>query len=245
MSEPFTPQRGPFESEPSFLARVFLMPFSPSLWRGAVGTGTFKIVAALAALSLLLGLALGVWFSIDFKVWMHEQAARYDEQLDPIVYEGGRLRVEGNRIVHIDEGDMTLLIDPAGTVPTEEVTTSQYVIVREYEMVQKGQFGPEQTVPLSELEPLLGSGPVVIDGEHLSGFIDDWGTTLQGLTVVVIVIITLLVDLVTCLIYAAFAASIILPVRGRASGLGYAACFRVALAASAATLVMNLALHVI
>ncbi len=247
MSETFTPppQHGATDSPPSFLVRVFLMPFSPALWRSAPATSAWKIVGALALLSILVGLGLGLSRSYGFKDWMIEQTDLFDEQFDPIVYEDGRLRVEGDRIIHFSENDMTILVDPAETVPMEEFTSSQYVILREREMIQKQQLRPAQTVPLTELEPIIGAGPIIVDSEHLSAWVERWGGTIQFLTVALVVTVGLIVNLITCLVYSAIAGAIILPVRGRAWGLGYGACFKVALAASAATLVMHLALNLL
>lgn len=221
---------------PSFLERLVQLPFRPALWRASAHFPTASVVLPLLVLVLAADTIIGFLRAGDARDAVYEAAQEYDETADPLVFEGGRFRLDGDRIFFRVFDDTTVLVDPEVTVPDSAIETGSYLIVRADSVTtETRRVGAEQ------LTEMAGDEPFVIDGATLRELAD--AVVYPGVLLGVAVVGTGF-DLVMCLVYALVAGGILLLVRGQYLGLAFPECYRVALAASAATVVLELILVV-
>jgi hypothetical protein len=207
--------------------RVFLMPFVPSLWTRAAGWRFADVAVPVALLCLLLAGAFSAYRSLDFGAELTRTLQGYDESYPAVVVEGGKVRVEGDAVIRWADRKSTFLVDPRETVALESITTPEYIVVRETQVIRKQRFRT-QVSEVAEVQALLGD-PLRIDSKSLRAFDARWGGWIQvGLAAGMAAL--MVIGNALGLAYVAAAAGLALALRGRASGLGYAACFRAALA---------------
>jgi len=225
----------------SFARRVFLMPFLPRLWAGAARWRTGQVIAPLIVLTLVLGGLLAVYRSVGLRPELRKWAGAYDASYPAVIIENGEARVENDQVIRAVAGNITILVDPNETVPIEQITTPEYLVVRKHEIIRRQSFRTE-TTRIADLAPLLGHGPTRIDGNTIRSFDTRWGFLLQVGMMAFLVLFVLIKEAVGCTLYSLAAGGIVLGLRGRHLALGFAACVRVALAASALAIVIHSAL---
>jgi hypothetical protein len=235
-SSPFATTVEP-QGTSGFLARLFLMPFWPPLWRTAAHASTLEIVAPMLFVALLLNAAFGLVGTLSLGAEIRAAADTYDAQWDPIVWQDGEVRVEGTRLLHVSDGNTTFLVDPDETIPLESLGDGEFIVFRRHEWIRQRAFGFRQTQPLDGFVELLGPGPVRIDGAALHAWWAQWGLALQVGLVAFIATFGSAIDVTSSVGYALIAAAVVHALRGRATP--YAALFRVALAASTSTIVLH------
>ena len=91
----------------------------------------------------------------------------------------------------------------------------------------------------ADLEPFFGEQRVVIDGGSIKSFAD---RIVYPAVILFMALFGSLLEFASCVLYAAVAGAVARLVRGQWLGLSFAACFQVALDASAATMVAGLLL---
>ena len=228
---------------PGFAARVLQLPFLPSLWRSCAGLGLADVLLPLLVIVFGANVCLSFVMIPRVKDGAYEAATYYDANADPLLYEEGRLRLDGLRIFHYTDADTTILIDPEHTVTVEDVETSQLFVVRadEITLKQTGQRPDVYVVEdFAEIFEALGPGPI-LDGQRIRDLADAWIPPMVGAG---IALGRSLFELTTCLFYALIAGLLLMLVRGQWLGLDFAACYRVALATSSSTVVLGLLLAI-
>ena len=228
-----------------FWQRVFLLPVKPAYWLHAAVRTIGSVLVPLLILAFVTNLALGIYRGIEFRAFLIEGAEAWDRSYDPVVFENGRVRVLGDRIVRFQDGSRTLLVDPAETVSLRSIRTPEFIVVRSTEIVRKSAFRPVERVPLTKLEEMLGAGPIVFDTAHLQQYVARYVIWVQIALALLFAFLVPVFDLIGCLLYALPAAGLVLLLKGRASGLTFGSAFRVCLAASSATLVIDLFLSLV
>jgi hypothetical protein len=221
--------------------RALLMPFLPRMWASAAHWRTGQVIAPLVVLILIMGGLLAANRSFGLRPELRKWAGAYDAAYPAVIIEKGEARVEGDRVIHAVEGNMTILVDPNETVPLDRITTPEYLVVRKHEIIRRQSFRTE-TTRLADLTPILGQGPTRIDGDALRSFDARWGLVLQVGLWVFLVLFVLVKESVGCTLYSLAAGGIVLGLRGRRLALDFPACVRVALAASGLAIVIHTAL---
>ena len=160
-------------SEPSFWRRVILMPVRPDLWTRAAEWRLGEVLLPLVVLALLLCGALS-----GFRAWQTRRDAgrwidRYDTTHPAVTIENGRLRVEGDEVIQYLAEGRTYLVDPRETVSLESITTPEYIVVREREILRKRGLKTE-VYRFADLQQLLPD-PLRIDGMSLRALNSRWG----------------------------------------------------------------------
>ena len=225
-----------------FWARLLRLPFSPALWSRSADREFLDVALPLLLLALIANLLLGWEMVPRLTAQAYEAASYYEANADPLVYEDGRLYLDGERILHQVEDDTTILVDPERTLADEVVTTPQYLIVRSDEVTLKQSGQAREVYEVEDFVEVIGPGPLVLDGETIRELADRWVAP-----VIMLFMSTLgtLGEFVSCLFYALIAGALILLLRGRWLALGFASCYRVALATSAAKIVLMLVFGIV
>jgi hypothetical protein len=182
-----------------------------------------------------------------FRAWqIHRDAGRwiagYDTTFPAVTIENGRLRAEGDQVVQIVEDGRTFLVDPRETVPLASITTREYIVVREREILRKRMYRTD-VYPLADLQQFLPD-PLRVDGESLRAFYSGWSLALGALLWLALLLFLLLGETLGALAYSAIAAGFTQQaLEGRGRELSYARCFKVALAAYSSLVVVDCALN--
>jgi hypothetical protein len=227
----------PESDEPAPLwRRVFLLPFLPPLWARAAGWRLLQVAVPVLLLAFLLDGALAGYRSLGIRGDLRSMAHGYDAAYPAVIVEGGKVRVEGDGVIQWVDGNTTFLVDPRETIPLERIATSEYLVVRETQIIRKQGFRTE-TTQVKDLQPLIGER-LRFDSQFLRAFEAKWGGTIQAGMVALMWVFMLIGDLL-CLVYVAAAAGLALALRGRSAGLGYGACFRAALATYSLVVVLS------
>ncbi len=221
---------------PGFWERLVRLPFSPSLWQRSADAGFPEVLLPLLVLAFAANLALGWMMVPRLKEGVYQAADYYEENADPLVYQDGRFRLDGERILHYDDGEFTLLVDPEWTVPDEAVTTLQYLVVRADEVTFKQAGRARESYVVEEFAALLGPGPLVLDAQTVRDLADAW---IPPVIISLMAFGGTLGELVGCFFYALIAGLLILLLRGQWLALGFPACYRVALATSSVKIVLG------
>jgi hypothetical protein len=228
-----------------FWQRVFLLSVKPTYWLHAAVRTIGAVLVSLLVLAFVTNLALGIYRGIEFRAFLIEGAEAWDRNYDPVVFENGRVRVLGDRIVRFQDGKQTFLVDPAETVSLRSIRTPKFFVVRSTEIVRKDTLRGMQRISLSDMEEMLGSGPIIFDTAHLQEYIGRYVIWIQIAVALLFAFLVPVFDLIGCLLYALPAAGLVLLLKGRAAGLTFGSAFRVCLAASSATLVIDLFLSLV
>ncbi len=243
--EPVAPRPPPVAPEvvkpkvEGFLVRTLLLPVLPRLWSAARSMRVGQILGPLVLLSLLVHFGFGLIRGIGARAWILRSAREYDAHYDPVSIEGGEVRVKGPRLVHVVTNRYTLLVDPEETVSLENIITPEYVVVRRDRILQKRTFGPPREVSVAAVSSMLGRDRLSIDGSSLRAFASRFGPiVVVGLTVLMGVF-GFLGDLFLVPLYALIAGALLHALRGRARGDTLGPWFRVALAASSFSVVVD------
>jgi Protein of unknown function (DUF1189) len=231
-------------TEPSFWKRVVLMPVQPGLWTAASGWRIGEVLLPLVTLAVILCAALSGW-----RAWqIHRDADRwiagYDSTLPAVTVENGRLRVERDEVIRVVEDGRTFLVDPRETVPLESITTPEYIVVREREVLRKRGLRTE-VFQLADLQQVLPD-PLRVDGESLRALDSRWGLVLQALLWLALLLFLLLGESLGALAYSVIAAGFTQQaIKARGGELRYTQCLQVALAAYSSLVVLGFALNLL
>ncbi|MCB9679044.1 MAG: hypothetical protein H6737_28340 [Alphaproteobacteria bacterium] len=133
-------------------------------------------------------------------------SATYDAQYDPIVIRGGEV-FAGPRLVHIVDGDQTILVDPDETIPDSDIHTREAIVVRRHTVVRTRPFKDEEFDVAEMQEMVSGGADIVIDSTHVAAWLDD-NAALVVLGMAAFFEISTLTDWVTVPLYALAAGAI-------------------------------------
>ena len=221
------------------LASAAKLPFSPRLWRQSALAPTRSVVVPIIAIAVLASLIDSWWFSRAAHTALDTAVAHYAANADPLVLDHGEFSLAGSRALLVTQNATTVLIDPAETVPTGDVLTQQAIIVRQDRIiVRQGQKVDEITA--EDLSQLLGPERIVFDAEYVRSRV---AGSFLPMIVGLYGTVALLGTVVSCILYAALSGSMLVATVGRRSSLAFPEAFRVALAASSITIVLDLVLR--
>ncbi len=228
----------PGDEPPGFLARLIQLPFRPGLWRQSAEYGLGSIVLPLMLLVLIVDTGFGIRAAARAREAVYAAAAFYEENADPLILEKGRFRIDGERVLFTTHEEITILIDPTYRVADEEITTERYLVVRDDRVIVQQ---PRQTrvVEAEDVAEFFGEDPLVIDAAFLRQMADG---LVYPLVIAGYAVFATCFDFAAWAIYAVVVGGLLLLLRGRRSGLDYAQCAKLALATSAATVVLELVL---
>lgn len=229
------------DAEP-FWKRAFLMPLLPALWTRAAGWRPVELVLPLLTLAAVLVGALSLYRAHGMRAALLEAAASYDASYPAVIMDEEGIRLEGEGIIRLETDGKTILVDPEETVPLSDIKTTEYVVVRKREILQKRLFRTERT-RVADLHQFLGDRR--LDGASLRGFVARWGLVLQLGVAALVLAVMLAVESVAGGLYAAAAGGIAYGLRGRGLGLTWQSCFKVALAAYSLVLVVDTVLNLL
>lgn len=228
---------------PGFFARLGLLPFRPDLWSRAAGWRLRDVLLPLVALALLAFCALGTLRAVQTSAEISGWIRRYDSSHPAVTLSGGRVSVDGNRVIRWEqEGKTTLLVDPLETVDTDSITTPEYLVVRETRILRKRPFTGTEVTELADLQSLLPD-PLRIDGASLRSFHSRWGLVLGAALVALLMVFMVVRDGIGLVVFAPIAAVIASKLIGNGR-LGFSRCLNVAVAAYTPLLVLHLVLNV-
>lgn len=232
------------EFTPSFVQRLLRLPVSPAFWRGCTRLSFPAILLPLAVLALAANLLLGMVSVPRLKQSAYAAATYYDEHADPLLYQDGHFRLDGERIFYWTDENVALLIDPERTIDDGEVTAAQYLVVRAEEVVLKQTGQAAEVYAVEDLEEILGVlGPGrVLDGSRIREWADRF---VPPVVLTYFAVFGTLGELIGCLVYAAIAGILLMLLRGQWLGLDLAACYRVALGTSGAKIALGLLLGIL
>ena len=230
---------------PSFASRVFVMPLLPALQGRARSWRVGQVLLPLFVLMVVVRLLLGLFHAAGVSGDLRRFASTYDDQFDPIVFEGGEVRVVGSRLPKLDEEGVYLLVDPDETVDLADIDAGQAFVVRRDRILVRRPFQPDQEIPLAKLEEIIGKGPTTIDSAWLGEKATTWGPRVALGVFGLSAIAGLLRDLVACPLFALVSGALLFALRSKALSGAFGAAYRVALATSSSTLVASAALSLL
>lgn len=200
-----------------------------------------QVVAPLLVLALLLVGSLAVYRGWGLRDAIRSAARQYDESYPAIIVENGKVRTEGDRVIRFVDRDSTFLVDPKATIALDQITTREYIVVREREIIRRQAYRTQVT-KVAELQQVFGD-PLRVDSASLRAFDARWGLILQIGAWAFLSFFILLGENICCLAYGSAAAGLAYAFRGRNAGHRYGACLRVALAAYSLLLVVGVVLN--
>jgi Protein of unknown function (DUF1189) len=231
------------EAQPSLLVRVFAMPFLPPLWARATGWRAMQVIGPLLLLALLLDGGLAVYRGWGMRDGIGAIARQYERSYPAILVKDGKVSVEGDRVIQFSDGrQTTFLVDPKETIPLERITTREYIVVRETQIIRRQTFRTEVT-KVSDLQKALGN-PIRIDSAAIRAFDARWGLVLQIGMWALMLLFSVAADLFG-VVYVAAAAGLAMAFRGHVAGRTYGQCFLAALAVYSLVLVIGVALNLV
>jgi hypothetical protein len=221
-----------------FLARLVGLPFRPALWRASAEQSWLAVVLPLFALVLIADTAIGLVYAERSRAAIYRLADLYAANADVLVFENGKFSLSGPRIFRATEGDFTILLDPASTVPESELTTDAYLVVREDRVILRGRTQTRVIEAADYADPER----FVLDAVEVRSVADEvvWWTLL-----VLFAGLRLPFDLVACGVYALLAGALLHVLRGQRMGLSFAACVKIGLATCAATALLEVVLELL
>ena len=127
---PYAPAAAVRRTESSSLpARIFGMPFMPSFWARAADWRFAQVLVPVVLLSVLLCAGLALYRGWGMRGALSNLARSYSESYPAVIVEGGKVRVDGDGVIHFVEGKHTFLVDPKETIPLDKITTPEYIVV--------------------------------------------------------------------------------------------------------------------
>jgi Protein of unknown function (DUF1189) len=219
------------------LVRLIALPFWPRLWRESPEHGSGALILPLVVWALIAAVPGAFRVASLAREAVYTFASFSERTSDPLLLENGRFSLTGDRILHSQGRDATLLVDPEGTVPDSEITTPQYIAVRADRIVLQ-QPGQRREWAAADVAKLVGDR-VLFDGDWFRTRADEW---VRPGVLVGYPFAAAFVRVGLCGMYALAAGLLLLLLRGQWIGLDYSACVTVALAASAFTMPADLAL---
>jgi hypothetical protein len=228
---------------PSFGRRLLLVPLLPPLWTEAAAWRFRDVLWPLLVwMAIVYGLLAG-YRSWEVRTEVRRWVEQYDASNPAVVVEDGRVRVEGDAVIRFDEDDATFLVDPKETIPLESITSAEYIVVRETQIILKRSLRRDQVMEISDLQRLLSADPLRIDGESLRSFDNRWGTRGAAAAGVFLLLFAGCQEGLALLVYVPIAAGIACArARTRNPAIGYAPCVRVALAAYSPLVLLDVVL---
>ncbi len=142
--------------------------------------------------------------------------------------------------MHEVESNKTFLVDPAETVPTDTISTSEYVVFRKTEVVRKQAFR-EQSYNIGEIQTAMGLGDITIDSANMTSWIGDNQVWLVASVALFFAVFSSVADYIANPIYS-LVACVIVGVALRGRGATFAGTFGTAMLLSLLTSILAWAL---
>lgn len=212
---------------PSFFRRLLLFA-SPGLWAEARGWTVWSVLLPILVVQFVLEGGLAIYRGLDMRKEGLAMAATYDAKFDPIIVEGGKLRVDGPRTPRWDEGDTTFLVDPEEKVPLELLKGRRSIVFHRTTIIDSGRPSP---VSIGELTKTFGIGDFRVDSASLKRFFEEWTGRIVLAMFLLVTFFGVVGLAITAPLGALLASLILEPLRGKELGLSRPQCFLVALAA--------------
>jgi len=234
---------------PGCLGSLVQLPFSPARWTAAARASTFSILLPVWLLAILLSITAAGIVTVRSIEQLRVQFSAYDQHFDPLVISGGRISVEGKRVIALEAQDMLFIIDP-GQTRSQSSLPPTYAVIRQSQVIVGSPLLPKpMSVPLRSIlqtfAPGLRGQRMVIDSKHLVAGLaqkkGSWGPRFA----LTYGLVCLLVDLISCPLYALIAGVLVYTIWGEKRGLSTEGCYRVALAATAPTLLLNFVYRIV
>jgi len=210
------------DAPPGFLVRLVGLPFRPDLWRASAEYPALAIALPLLVLTFLVDSALGFYYAEAARQAIYKVAERYAASADPLLFEDGRFSLRGTRIFQMTEGNFSILVDPAESVPESEMTTETYLIVRENGVVvrttQERAFVEADTFADERFE--LGAFELRQIADEL----------VRPMIIALFAMVLPIFNLLMSIGCSALAGALLFAMGGRPLGLDFAACWKVSLA---------------
>lgn len=214
----------PFEAPPepagrSFVVRTLLLPFHPGAWRDTAAAGWMSVVTSLVLVAFALATPITVWRTGWMLSEFRDAAGAYDASFDPVVIDGGVVRVDGPRLPRAVDERRTFVVDPDETVAEASITTPEYVIVRRDVIIRQRAFGPAQVTRVADVVEMFGlEEPVIVDSAHLRALVDTWGLAITVGFAAVMLPFIVVVDVLAALFHGAIGGFAAATVTGRPPG---------------------------
>ncbi|MBL8939157.1 MAG: hypothetical protein JNM69_31640 [Archangium sp.] len=210
---------------PSFLHRLLLFAL-PASWEKARTWSTGAVLLPMLVVQGVLQAGLGLYRGLDFETEALELARTWDSKWDPIIVEGGTVRVDGPRLPRWDGEGRTFLVDPDEKVP-RELITGKALIVRRTVIIDTDRRDP---TPVAQVMALIGEERLRIDSASLEHFLVAWKGRLLAGMMLLLSLFGVIGLAITAPLGAFLANLLLMPFRGKEAGLTSDQGFRVALA---------------
>lgn len=220
---------------PPLWKRVLLMPFLPSLWADARNWPLGAVVVPLFLSATLWSGALATYRGIEFRGLLNGLATDWDSKFDPLVIEDGVARVEGTRLPEGGDEKTLMLADPEETRPAP--TDKRYMILRKRSVIR----GDGPPVNLADVQRMLGSSTIRIDGSSMRAWLSQWGLVVQ-LSLLALLVGFEWIGVVFGLVYGVIAGAALISLVGKSRALTAQHCSRVGMAVLAVKPVLGVVL---
>ncbi len=149
----------------------FTAPPTHQPWRPGLGLALLLAVVV----SVVPDVGLMAWRIRDLDHVVREVVSTFDANYDPIVITGGRVTVEGDRLVDLNEGHDRFLVDPDETISDDVLArTGRYIVLRSDVLVDNRPF-QRREYQIHDLQEFVGVDPLRIDGTTLGSWWDTAG----------------------------------------------------------------------
>ena len=228
--------------EEPFLRRLLLMPFLPSMWSRAADWPVSHVVLPLLVIVALVGAASGLYFGIDTRLKLRKAATEYASEYPGFTVSKGIATVDDDGRVHYVDGDLTVLVDPMETIPLSVINTTHYIVVRRDTIHTRDQR-KVQSIKTADFQQKIGIDPLRVDANSIRTFDRRWGLWILLGAPVFFAAAGLVSEAFGVLFIGVVSALIARAIRGRGLDLAFGPCFRVALAAYAALVLLEVPLN--
>ncbi len=226
---------------PSFFRRLLLFA-SPGLWADARSWSIGSVLVPILAVQFLLEGGLAIYRGLDLRKEGLAMAATYDAKFDPVIFEGGQIRVDGPRLPRWDEGDTTFLVDPEEKVPLELLKGRRSIVFHRTTIIDSGRPTP---MAIADIAKVFGIGDLRVDSASLKRFFEDWTGRIVLAMFLLLTFFGVVGLAITAPLGALLASLVLEPLRGKEIGLTRPQCFLVALAALSVRPPLELVLHLL
>jgi hypothetical protein len=232
----------PPTAPPPFFHRVFMLPFSAQLWRESMHLTRGQVLLPLVVLALILNTALLAFRGVEAIGKLKQWTATYDDRFDPVVYEAGKVRVDGARLPRWDEAGSIFLVDPEETIAIDSLSAPNVTVVRKDQILRKSNDQPLSVTSMEQVSALIGSDRITVNSATLGAFTERYAAFTVG-GFVFLGVFSGIFAIFACVFYAWIAAHILAVVKKK---LGYTAreYLNVTLAISGIKLVVDVALSI-
>ena len=224
------------------LRQALWFPFSPALWARSAWVPLWKTVLLIYAYTVLCSLIIGSLVGFAFWGGLLDFGETFDAQWSPMsVSSDGELTVLGDRPYREAWNNILVAVDPDREMSLEPMEYPSRIIIERRHIVQEGGFAG-QKLEIKRLMNELGASEAHIDGAGIVRFARQNKIDIILVVMVLAGVFYTLAGWGAAFLYALLGAYFAYSMAGRFKGMTFGQCFRIAMAAMAGKLAINVVL---